>query len=94
MAPKTRSSGPVTPQKTKADHSVYSTRSRVRFFDAYDAREPGTSLRQFCQDHDPDLGTASRWLRQRATLGSPAYRRTRKLSDRLGRRPIVSEEQC
>ena len=44
--------------------------------------------------HDPDLATVSRWLHQRDGLGSPAYHRTRKLSQKLGRRPIVSEEQC
>ena len=94
MAPKTRSAGPTTPPKTKSDPVVYTTRRRTRFFDAWDSREPGTSLRQFCTVHQPDLGTASRWLHQRDVLGSPAYHRTRRLSNKLGRRPIVSEEQC
>ncbi|RDL42414.1 uncharacterized protein BP5553_02393 [Venustampulla echinocandica] len=94
MAPKIRSAGPITPQKPKSSHTVYTTRHRIRFFDAWDTRAPGLSLRQFCQDRDPDFGTASRWLRQRNTFGSPAYRRTRRLSNKLGRPPIVSKEQC
>ena len=94
MAPKTRSAGPTTPQKPKSSHTVYTTRHRIRFFDAWDTRAPSISLRQFCQDRDPDFGTASRWLCQRNTFGSPAYRHTRKLSNKLGRPPIVSKEQC
>jgi hypothetical protein len=94
MAPKTRSAGPVTPPKTKLNKDIYTTRQRVRFYDAWDKREPGTSLRQFCVSHKHALGTASRWLHQRDTLGSPSYHRIRKLSQKLGRRPKVSKEQC
>ena len=60
IAPKTRSAGPITPQKPKSSHTIYTTRHRIRFFDAWDTCAPGISLRQFCQDRDPDFGTASR----------------------------------
>jgi hypothetical protein len=94
MVPKTRSIGPITPSKTKSDQAVYTTRCRIRFFDTWDSREPGTSLRSFCDVYEPDLATASQWLRQREALGSSIYHRIRKLSNKLRRRPIVSEEQC
>jgi hypothetical protein len=94
MAPTTRSADPITPPKGRSNQVVYTTRHRVRFYDAWDEQEPGTSLRQFCDSHEPDLSTASRWLRQRNTFGSPAYHRTRKLSQKLGRHSAVSEEQC
>ena len=94
MAPKTRSAGLITPPKSKPNKEIYTTRQRVRFYDAWDNREPGTSLRQFCLSHQPGLGTASRWLHQRDTLGSPSYHRIRRLSQKLGRPPKVSEKQC
>lgn len=83
MPPRTRATGPITPPKTKADQEVYTSRHRLRFFDAWDQRDTGTSLRQFCKDNQPNYSTASRWLRQRETYGSPAYRRVRKLSNKL-----------
>jgi hypothetical protein len=38
--------------------------------------------------------TGRRWLKQRDLLGSPAFRRTRKLSSRLGRKSRISDETC
>ena len=55
-----------------------------RFFNAYDTRAEGLSLRDIAATHAPSLTTAYRWLQERAQLGSPALQRIRKLAKRLG----------
>ncbi len=73
---------------------VRDTPRRVRFFDAYDHRKKDVSLRQFCKEPTISVpqSTASYWLQQRKQLGSPAIRRTRKLStNRLGRSQSLTD---
>lgn len=41
-----------------------------------------------------DEGTARRWIKQRENMGSLAYRRTRKMSNKLGRRSKVTKKVC
>jgi hypothetical protein len=64
----------------------------VRFFDAWDSKEKATGVAQVCRKLDFGLApsTARKWLRQRDIQGSPALRRTRKQSSRLGRKSKVS----
>lgn len=85
-------SQPTTPNKPK--RREYDTVKRARFFDAYDSREKCDSLGQICRKLDFTLPhqTASYWLRQREKQGSPAYRRTRRLSSHLGRSYTTSEK--
>ena len=94
MAPTTRSTSRQTPPPTNSRPGDYDTVKKLRFFNAYDARGPTDSLRSIAREYAPSLSTAHRWLKERNQLGSPAHRRTRKLSVRLGRRPAVSKEQC
>jgi hypothetical protein len=94
MAPITRSRSRQTPPPTNSRPGDYDTVKKLRFFNAYDARGPTDSLRSIAHDYAPSLPTAHRWLKERTQLGSPAYRRTRKLSTRLGRRPAILKEQC
>jgi len=70
----------------------YDTTKRARFFDAWDAKEDIDGVGQICQKLNFNLppSTARYWLRQRDIQGSPAFRRTRKQSARLGRKPKVS----
>jgi hypothetical protein len=67
---------------------------KARFFDAYDNREPGVSLRMIASEYAPCFSTAQLWLDKRTKLGSPALRRTRKLAKRLGPSPGVSLNTC
>jgi hypothetical protein len=64
----------------------------VRFFDAWDSKEKAVGVAQICRKLDFGLApsTARKWLRQRDIQGSPAARRTRKQSSRLGRPAKVS----
>jgi transposase len=94
MAPTTRSMSRQTPPPAISRPGDYDTVKKLRFFNAYDTRGPTDSLRSIAREYAPSLSTAHRWLKKRNELGSPAYRRTRKLSVRLGRRPAVSKEQC
>jgi len=66
----------------------------MRFFNAWDDREPGASLRAIARDYAPSRATGARWLKQRDELGSPAHRRTRQMSKVLGRRSRISKETC
>jgi hypothetical protein len=92
MAPNTRSQGLKTPSPQRSRGTQADTIQKARFFSAWDARESTDSIRSICKDTKTTKGTASRWLRQREQLGSPALRRTRKLSDRLSKKSKVSNE--
>lgn len=94
MAPKTRAQGPTTPERDLPRLLPRSTRTRTRFFDAFDQEYPSRSLAAIGHDFGIDQTTAGRWVRKRAEFGSPAFRRTRKLSTRLGRPSTVSKETC
>jgi hypothetical protein len=90
MAPSIRSTiRPSTPMKPRK-RKEYDTIKKARFFDAYDDRKPGVSLRTVADEYTPSFSTAQRWLNERAKLGSLALRRTRKLIKRLGPSPRVS----
>jgi hypothetical protein len=75
---------PKTPDRRKKQE--YDTIRRIRFFDAFDSKENGQTLAEICRQSDIDLPTrtARYWLQQRSQLGSPALRRTRRLSTGLG----------
>ena len=94
MAPSTRSKCRETPPPTNSRPGDYDTVQKLRFYNAYDARSAGDSLRLIAREYAPSVPTTYRWLKQRDQLGSPTYRRTRKLSARLGRRPAILKEQC
>ena len=70
----------------------YDTTRRARFFHAFDSKEKDVGLARLCQTLDFKLppSTARRWIKERDIQGSPAFRRTRKQSLRLGRPAKVS----
>ena len=76
---------PTTPIKPKR-HEIDTLR-RARFFNAFDDLNDPRSVRQICKDPKINIAesTGRLWLKQRDLIGSPAMRRTRKLSKRLGR---------
>ncbi|KAG9244089.1 hypothetical protein BJ878DRAFT_86711 [Calycina marina] len=81
---------PTTPKSPK--RSEYDTIKLARFFDAFGSKENDTSIGQIHQSLDFTLppGTARGWLSKRDLLGSPAFRDSRKLASRLGRKTKVS----
>lgn len=94
MAPSTRhtnraSTPPSRPRACESD-----TPKTNRFFQAYDTRDASESITSISKDIGITHPTGLKWLRERELLGSPAYRRTRKMSLKLGRRPKVSKEPC
>ena len=78
-----------SPQK---HHKEADTVKRTRFFDAFD-RKGDQAKEEFCGENKILRRTANRWLKERAILGSPAYRKNRKRSKRLGRKPKIPKEQ-
>jgi hypothetical protein len=94
MAPQTRSHRLETPPQERSKDIEADTIKKSRFFNAWDTRETGVTVRSICKKTKTTTPTGRRWLKQRAQLGSPALRRTRKLSDRLGRKSRISEETC
>ena len=94
MPPITRSQRAQTPSPQRSRGTQADTIQKVRFFNIWDERASHDSLSSICRDIDIPRPTARRWLRQREQLGSPAYRRTRKLSQRLGKPSTVSDETC
>jgi hypothetical protein len=94
MVAKTCSNHHHTPPPDKFNIDTHTSRKRVRFYDAWDHRSPTRTLRALEREFGLTHPNGQRWLDQRAYYGSPAYRRTRKLSDKLGRRPTISAEIC
>ena len=85
MAPQTRSTfRPSTPPNVTGPGEPDTTK-RTHFYATWDAREEGEGRNAFCDRTGYRRSTTSKWLKQRKELGSPAYRRTRKLSNKLGR---------
>ncbi|KAF2433287.1 hypothetical protein EJ08DRAFT_647349, partial [Tothia fuscella] len=86
MAPTTPPSSPK-----RSEYSI----DKCRFFDAYDRKKSATSLGQICRRRDIDIkpSTARTWLKKREILGYGARRRTRKLSNRLGRKSTFYAEE-
>ncbi len=94
MAPITRSrTSPSTPPHTTRT-SESDTRKKSRFFEAYDRRHASESLRTISAEFNIHHTTGSKWLYERDLYGSPAYRRMRKRSIKLGRQSQVSAETC
>jgi hypothetical protein len=66
----------------------------ISIFEAYDSQtRGGESLQSLATNYVIIKRTASNWLKQRQTQGSPAYRRSRKLLKRLGRQPKLTDKQ-
>lgn len=66
--------------------SEYDTIKRNRFYDAWDNRQHGESLRHVSGRVGLPPSTCSDWLRQRIELGRDAHRRTRRVARKhLGR---------
>jgi hypothetical protein len=84
-------SSPHTPERC-SKRREYDTIRKTRFYNAFDSKRTGDSLGQICKRPDINIppSTARTWLRKREIIGSPAYRRTRKTSTRLGRKYILS----
>jgi len=89
--PSQRDSEPYTPEKYIKRHE-YDTVRKSRFFKLFDSRQNGDSLRQICKNPQIDLhpSTGRRWLKERDRLGDKAYRRTRKISKKLGQKYILA----
>jgi transposase len=79
------------PRETK--QVTFDTIQRTRFYDAWDHKEKSEGISKICKGLPQPIApsTGRKWLKQREQLGSPALRRTRKLSERLGRKPVLSE---
>lgn len=88
--PSQRDSEPHTPERA-IKRREYDTIRKSRFFEAFDSRENSDSLRQICKKPDINIPppTGRRWLKERDYLGDQAYRKTRKISTRLGRKYTV-----
>lgn len=71
----------------------FSSRRKVRFFDAYDDKDPIESFNSVCARHRIQIPppTGRLWLRQRDEFGEGAYHRLRKASKELGRKLKVDE---
>lgn len=94
MPPSTRNKfRPSTPEY-QPEPGESNTVKKTRFFEAYDGRVAGDSLRSISTRFGVSHSTGSRWLKSRKIIGSPAYRRLRNRSNKLGKRSQVSPETC
>jgi DDE superfamily endonuclease len=86
-------SPPHTPTNPK--RREYDTPRRARFYQLYDQSKNRRSFNSICKEKGIQIppSTGRFWLHQRAKLGSPAKRRTRKLSTRLGQPQRVSSSE-
>ena len=83
----------VTPNKPHKCQEA-DTVKKTRFFEAYDPQTRGEeSLQSLASKHGITKRTACNWLQQRRIPGSPAYRRGRNTSQRLGRKPQLTDDQ-
>jgi transposase len=82
---------PITPLRS-IKHKEADTVKKSRFFKAYDSQN-GESLQTLATKYGITKRTACNWLNKRRIQGSTAYRRTRKLSKRLGRKPALTNKQ-
>jgi hypothetical protein len=83
-------SPPTTPNRA-LKHREADTVKKTRFFEAYDSQTRG--IQSLAAEHNITKQTAYKWLKQRRIQGSPAYRRSRKLSERLGRQKKITNDQ-
>jgi hypothetical protein len=73
-------SPPTTPTRA-IKRKEADTVNKSRFFEVYDSRTRGEdSLESLATKHGIAKRTAYKWLKKRQIQGSPAYRKTRKLS--------------
>jgi hypothetical protein len=92
MAPNTRSTTRSSTPPYRFANTEWHTPLKSRFFTLYDKRDPSQSERSICEFLQVPRSTARHWLSQRDRLGSPAKRKTRKLSQNMGRPCKVSKE--
>jgi hypothetical protein len=89
-------SPPITPDRT-TKHREADIVKESRFFEAFDSRtrDEGAlqSLESLAIKYDITKRTACNWLKQRQIQGSPAYRRSRQLSQRLDRKQKLTNDQ-
>lgn len=90
-----------TPTQSREDtpdreihHHEATTTKKTRFYEAWDTRHGAETHKAIGADLGVTRSTASRWLKERTQIGSAAYRRTRKRSNILGRRRLISKESC
>lgn len=93
MGRQTRSGYRQTTPVGQIEGKEADTTKRTRFYDAFDTKVTGQSLRALCKHHHIGESTGRYWLRQRQILGSPAYRHTRQLSTHLGQPLKVTDAQ-
>jgi hypothetical protein len=84
MGRRTRSGYRESTPTNQLEATEANTVKKRRFYSLFDAKPANQSLRAFSQVSRIPESTARRWLRQREILGTPAYRRTRRLSQRIG----------
>jgi hypothetical protein len=94
MPPITRSTSRKTSPVDESCITEADTVKRTRVFNVFDKQHDTESIRSIAALFSIDRHTACRWLHQRDILGSPAHRRSRKRSLRLGRKPKLLEETC
>jgi hypothetical protein len=84
-------SSPHTPERY-SKRREYDTIRKTRFYNAFDSKRIDDPLGQIYKRSDINISpsTAKTWLRKREIIGSPAYRKIRKTSKRLGRKYILS----
>jgi transposase len=73
--------------------SEYDSPRRARFFTIYDQSKKRRSFNKICKDKRVNIppSTGRDWIRKREQIGSAAYRRTRPLSENLGRPQVLAE---
>ena len=94
MAPTTRRTSRITPPPASTERLEADTVKKSRFYTAYDKEISFKSLHAIACDEKTTESTARRWLKQRENMGSLAYRTTRKISKKLGRRSKVTKAIC
>jgi len=91
MAPTTRSSKRACTPPSNLDSGEHNTIKKTRLFYAFDHRGANEKLPQVARAQRVPVQTARDWIKQRDIIGSPAYRRTRRISKKLGRPSKISK---
>ena len=94
MPPLTRSKNRARTPDRPTNRPQYDTVKRTTFFRDYDQWCGKKTLPEIAAMNDITDRCARNWLAQRREQGSPAYRIQRQRSDKLGRKSVVSDEQC
>lgn len=89
-------SPPTTPDRA-IKHREADTVKKSRFFEAFDSRTRDEGVLQSFESLAIRYGvtkrTACNWVKKRQIQGSPAYRKSRKLSQRLNRKQKLTNDQ-